>query len=215
MRNFSELSCIFTVSSVLTGMRVHNQFVNLYGQRGARVDRDQSVHGEIVNPRTWLVVLFSPLLFWESDVHLQELEKIWVDRLVHLRPWTEFIKKVNNEWQGSTIIVSWLCFTYLCRLANYPLKATVLLSANMSFLSIQSVDNGGKVAGDRSPAQIASYISIVTSIGSIILSLLLVRQNRSRNRQFMDETVSISPNWFKPHLRSLFRIGSALRQTDT
>ena len=106
MRNFSELPCIFTASSVLTGMRVHNQFVNLYGQRGARIDRHQSVHGEIVNPRTWLVVLFSLLLFWESDVHLEALEKIWVDRRVHLHPWTEFIKKVNNEWQGSTIIVS-------------------------------------------------------------------------------------------------------------
>ena len=108
MRNFSELSCIFTVSSVLTGIRVHNQFINLYGQRGARIDRDQSVHGSIVNPRTMLVVIFSPLLFWAPDVHLEALEKIWVDRLLHLRPWTEFINKLNNEWQEFIIIVSLL-----------------------------------------------------------------------------------------------------------
>ena len=92
------------------------------------------------------------------------------------------------------------CFTCLFRLTNYRFQATVLLNANMAFLSIQSVDNGGQVVKDRSPAQIASYISIVTSVGSVILSLLLVRQNRSRNRQLMDEAVSISPSWFKPHL---------------
>ena len=192
MRNFSELFCIFTVSGLLTRMRVHNQFLNLYGQRGARIDRDQSVHGSIVNPRTMLVVIFSPLLFWAPDVHLEALEKIWVDRLLHLRPWTEFINKLNNEWQEFIIIVSLLCFTYLFRLTNYRFQATVLLNANMAFLSIQSVDNGGQVVKDRSPAQIASYISIVTSVGSVILSLLLVRQNRSRNRQLMDEAVSIS-----------------------
>jgi hypothetical protein len=199
MRNFGALSCIFTVSGVLTGMRVHNQFLNLYGQRGARVDREQSVHGSIVNRRTMLMKIFSPLLFWAPDVHLQAFEKIWVDHLVHLGPWTEFITKLNTEWQEFIIVVSLLCFPYLRRLAIYPLKATVLLNVNMAFLSIQSVDNGGKVEEDRSPAQIASYISIVISVGSVILSLLLVRQNRSKNRQLMDQTVSISPSWFKPH----------------
>jgi hypothetical protein len=182
-------------------MRVHNQFLNLYGQRGARVDQQQSVHGSIVNPRTMLVVIFSPLLFWAPDVHLEALEKIWVDRLVHVGLWSEFINKLNSEWQEFIIIVSLFCFTYLCGLANYALKAIVLLNANMAFLSIQSVDNGGQVVEDRSPAQIASYISIVTSVGSVILSLLLVRKNRSTNRQLMDKAVSISPSWFKPHFQ--------------
>jgi hypothetical protein len=63
---------------------------------------------------------------------------------------------------------------------EFNLPATVLLSANMSFLAIQSVDNGGAKVKDRSAAQIASYISIVTSLGTVILSLLLVRQYRSK-----------------------------------
>jgi predicted Co/Zn/Cd cation transporter (cation efflux family) len=70
-------------------------------------------------------------------------------------------------------------------------KATVLLNANMAFLSIQSVDNGGQRVLHRSAAQIASYISIVTSLGSVILSLLLVRQNRSKGRQTAAEAVRI------------------------
>jgi len=59
--------------------------------------------------------------------------------------------------------------------------AFILLTANVSFLSIQSVDQSGGVA--RSPAQIASYLSIVTSSGSMILGLLLLKQTRNRDRE--------------------------------
>ena len=114
MRNLSELSGSLITSSVLTGVTAHNQFVHLYGQRGARLDRDQSVHGSIVNPRTLLVTLLSPFLFWAPDVHLKALEKIWVDRLVHYGPWTEFMEKLNTEWQEFIIIVHLLHFTCLC-----------------------------------------------------------------------------------------------------
>jgi len=150
----------------------HNQFIHLYGQRGARLDRDQSVHGSIVNPRTPLVTILSPFLFWAPDIHLKALEKIWVDRLVHYGPWTEFIEKLNTEWQEFIII------------------ATVLLNADLAFLSIQSVDNGGNLVVQRSAAQIFCYISTVTSIGSIILALLLVRQNRGKSRQTAEEAAN-------------------------
>lgn len=92
-------------------MTAHNQFLHLHGQRGARLDRDQSIHGSIVNPRTLLVIILSPSLFWAPDVHLQSLEKIWVDRLVHIGPWTQFIDKLNAEWQEFSIIVRLLHFT--------------------------------------------------------------------------------------------------------
>ena len=42
----------------------------------------------------------------------------------------------------------------------------------------------------RSATQIASYISIGTSIGSIILGLLLVRQNREKPRESIEDVVS-------------------------
>ena len=69
---------------------------------------------------------------------------------------------------------------------------TVILAANMAFLAIQSVDNGGQLVPDRSVAQVASYISIVTSLGSMLLSLLLIRQNRSKKNDAA-EAVSLSP----------------------
>jgi hypothetical protein len=96
---------VLTSCGALMKIIAHNQFVHLYGQRGARLDRDQSVHGSIVNPKSLLVTILSPFLFWAPDVHLQALEKIWVDRLVHFGHWTKFTNKLNTEWQQITIIV--------------------------------------------------------------------------------------------------------------
>lgn len=44
----------------------------------------------------------------------------------------------------------------------------------------------------RSPAAIASYISILCSIGSIVLGLMLVRHHRTKNHDFADEAVRVS-----------------------
>ena len=59
-------------------------------------------------------------------------------------------------------------------------KATVVLNANMAFLSIQSVDQGGDVVAQRSPAQIASYVSILGSIASTFVGLWLIKNHRKR-----------------------------------
>ncbi|KAF4594318.1 hypothetical protein EYR40_009121 [Pleurotus pulmonarius] len=56
----------------------------------------------------------------------------------------------------------------------------MLLAANVSFLAIQSVDNI-KNEPYRSPSQIASYLSTLASISSMIIGLLLVRQTRTKS----------------------------------
>ena len=50
----------------------------------------------------------------------------------------------------------------------------MLLNANVAFLAIQSVDEGGGTA----PDQISSYISAIMSVGSALLGLLLVRRRK-------------------------------------
>jgi chaperone required for assembly of F1-ATPase len=63
----------------------------------------------------------------------------------------------------------------------------VLLNANVAFLAIPSVDSGDHV---RTPAQLASYLSMVTSIGSIVIGLLLLRQHRTKPHDAAEEVVS-------------------------
>ncbi|KAJ7050033.1 hypothetical protein C8F01DRAFT_967823, partial [Mycena amicta] len=54
--------------------------------------------------------------------------------------------------------------------------ATVLLNANVAFLSIQSVDSN--VPSRRSVPEISSYMSMLTSIAAVIVGLLLLKQHR-------------------------------------
>jgi hypothetical protein len=62
----------------------------------------------------------------------------------------------------------------------------------MGFLSISSVDAGGNKVPNRSAAQIASYISTITSFGSLIMSLLLLRQVKHRSTAVDAVRVSLS-----------------------
>ena len=54
----------------------------------------------------------------------------------------------------------------------------MLLSANVGFLAIQSVDERDP-ASDRSVSQIASYVSILFSLATYIICQILSRQHRT------------------------------------
>ena len=57
----------------------------------------------------------------------------------------------------------------------------------MAFLAIPSVDPGTHV---RTPAQLASYFSIIASIGSIVTGLLLLWQHRGKPQHTAEKIVS-------------------------
>ncbi|EAU89448.2 hypothetical protein CC1G_07674 [Coprinopsis cinerea okayama7 len=146
---------------------VQQRFYHWHGLPQRRVYRDLSVYGP-KSKRTWLIKLLSPPLFSAPDVHLYNLEKMWVDEIMHNAVWVQSIKKLNDEWQ------------------EFILYATVLLNANVAFLAIESIDTDTDTPY-RSPVQVGCYLSIVASIGSIIIGLLLVRQHRTRAHSTADE----------------------------
>lgn len=83
----------------------------------------------------------------------------------------------------------------------------------MTFLSISSIDSGRNVTNDRTTAQIASYTSVIMSLGSVLLSRLLVRQAQSL--QTASETVRISFPLIFPLLNPLLFVGNVFTQYDT
>ncbi|KAL0956561.1 hypothetical protein HGRIS_002698 [Hohenbuehelia grisea] len=141
----------------------YQRFIDFYGQHGARLTRDDSVHDKGVS-RTWLIEILSPFLFSAPDVHLMNLRKVYTDDSVSFIQFKQFIIKLHNEWQ------------------DFVINGSVLLAANVAFLAIQSVDND-KGDDHRSPAQIASYLSTVSSISSIVMGLLLMRQTRNKEKE--------------------------------
>jgi len=70
---------------------------------------------------------------------------------------------------------------------EFVLYSTVMLAANVAFLAMPGVINlptdGSKGWIKASPAQTASSMSLVFSIGSIIAGLLLIRRNRTMGTQ--------------------------------
>lgn len=145
----------------------HGRFQNFHGEPNARLERNFSVHGDPIHPRTLLIKTFSIFLFLAPDFHLNTLQNMWVDGIMHKSVWEECAKKMSDEWQ------------------EFVLFATVMLNANLAFLAIQSVD----IDRDpyRSPAQISSYLSVVANIGSILLGLLLMRQNRTKSKETAED----------------------------
>jgi len=153
----------------------HTRFLNFCGQPEARLNRDQSVYGARTNQRTWFIKTISIFLFSAPDVHLKLLQKMWVDEMMHKTVWEASLKKVNEEWR------------------EFTLYATVLLNANVAFLQTPR-------ATSLETAVIASYFSISTSVGSIVLGLLLVRQNQTKDRETATDVINFLVNRAHPLL---------------
>ncbi|TDL18732.1 hypothetical protein BD410DRAFT_462994 [Rickenella mellea] len=133
----------------------NERLLNFHGIHGARLTSEQSVQGQETCGRSLLVTILSPLLFCAPDTHLKGLEKIWVDGIIKQIHWKLFIETLKKDWM------------------DYVLYGTVLLSVNVAFLSIPSVNEA---------AQTANLLSAACCIGCIILGLLLVRQHRNKSK---------------------------------
>ncbi|KAI6116134.1 hypothetical protein F5141DRAFT_648567 [Pisolithus sp. B1] len=139
-----------------------NYYLNFHGEPCARLNFDQSVHGWKYRPSTMMTIC-TPLLFFSPMTSIRNLNSIFVDRIVSKEKWNAFINRMN---------------TYL---TNTNLLATVLLNANVGFLSIHTVDDGN----GTTLRQISSYLSLMASLSSILVGLILVRHNRTESQNFV------------------------------
>ncbi|THH07421.1 hypothetical protein EW145_g3391 [Phellinidium pouzarii] len=144
----------------LMTMYSNERFHNFFGYNGVRLSVDQSVRGTSRVSRSWLIGLLSPVLFYAPDTHLAMLEKLYIDGMIKALRWKTFRSKLQDDW------------------SSFVLTSTVLLSANVAFLAIPSVQSFNGPELWTSPAAVPSLVSIVTSLGSIIVGLLLIRQLR-------------------------------------
>ncbi|EIN13393.1 hypothetical protein PUNSTDRAFT_129080 [Punctularia strigosozonata HHB-11173 SS5] len=143
---------------------LHTRFLNLYGQREARLSSWESIYEDAEGAPTLLITILSPLLFFAPDIHMRNLKRIWVDSIIVESAWKQFVDNIEREWE------------------KYLIPATVLLSVNLAFLAIPSVVQSNQATNlqilsaltpsPASPApslaQLASYISTASSTGTII-----------------------------------------------
>ncbi|KAH9979764.1 hypothetical protein BJV74DRAFT_121406 [Russula compacta] len=133
----------------------HWRFLYFHGQRHARLVRDQTVYDKPKRERSILITLLSPLLFLAPEVHLREMEKLWTDEVIIETVWKSFMTKLLGEWED---VILW---------------STVMLTANVGFLAIPGVVLSNLNGSNLTKA----------SIGSIVIGLLLVRHNRTKQKE--------------------------------
>ncbi|KAF8474433.1 hypothetical protein DFH94DRAFT_131009 [Russula ochroleuca] len=160
----------------------HWRFLYFHGQKHARLIRDQSVYDKPKRERSLLITVLSPLLFLAPEVHLREMEKLWTDEVIVEMVWKSVMTKLVDEWDD---LILW---------------STVMLTANVGFLAIPGVvlsnlsgtniTSASQVVIFTSPAQIASSLSVLASIGSTMIGLLLVHHNRTKQKE--DPTGAVS-----------------------
>lgn len=158
----------------LMSVFAHERFLNFHGQLIARLSRDHAVYEEEKRGRSWLLAVLSPLLFNGPRFHLKTLDEIWVDHIINYQCWARLIRRLQDEWQLISI------------------TSTVMVTVNVGFLAIQSVDRAGDT---RSTAQLTGYLSAVLSIASIIAGLILSRQHRALKQN--EATIAQAYLWSK------------------
>ncbi|KAF9237365.1 hypothetical protein BU15DRAFT_48882, partial [Melanogaster broomeanus] len=164
-----KISCIVLIGpqesqqGLFPGRIMHtfynNYFLNFHGEECARLNFDQTIHGWRYHPSS-LMTVCAPLLFMAPVTSVRSLHRIFVDDIASREKWNTFVNKLNSQLQDTNLL------------------ATVLLNANVGFLAIQSVDNGG----GTTLRQLASYMSLVASLASIVLGLVFVGHHRTETR---------------------------------
>ncbi|KAH7914528.1 hypothetical protein BJ138DRAFT_362852 [Hygrophoropsis aurantiaca] len=159
------------------------KFYNFCGQPGARLDADQSVYAKSKSDsKTTLLKIMNPILFGAPEVHINDLQKVYVDDTVNHARWTDFTNNLYNEWNGFTIY------------------STVMLAVDVSFLAVPGVDPGN--SQEQTLATIAIYLSTMNAVGSLVISLLLAGQSRTRGRESMENAATFMSRMTKTRLRT-------------
>ncbi|KAG1732408.1 uncharacterized protein EDB91DRAFT_1151752 [Suillus paluster] len=147
-----------------------------YGQNDDFFDIDYSEPNSEPYQRSMLMALLSPLMLKSTEVYAEELHSFRDN--FSLSGWRGFVRKVDISIRDSNLL------------------ATVLLSTNVGFLAIGSVD-ASSADSSRSGAQIVIYCSVICSIGSIIIGLVIFKQYRAKGADTPVKAVTILKRIFR------------------
>jgi len=142
---------------------IQAQFVNFCGQRGARLDADQSLYNsDNEKDISILLRILNVVLFNSPKLHLESLRKVWVDETVVKPRWNKFMDQLNSEWNSFTVF------------------STVMLAADVSFLAVPGIDDATTPV--KSATTIVIYMSTLCALGSLVISLILAGQVNNNRR---------------------------------
>ncbi|KAF9234462.1 hypothetical protein BU15DRAFT_65706 [Melanogaster broomeanus] len=130
----------------------HVKFDNFYGQPEARLEANISVH-PVQDGDSLCFTFLNFLLFFAPSMHVRELKGVNVDGIINFPRWKGFAKRLNVEWNSFTVY------------------STVMLAVDATLLAYLGI-------GLVSVATVATRISVLNVVGSLMSSVLLARQSR-------------------------------------
>ncbi|KIJ63166.1 hypothetical protein HYDPIDRAFT_41421 [Hydnomerulius pinastri MD-312] len=146
------------------------KFHNFHGQRGARMNADQSIYADGPKEGRGLFFHFwNIVLFGAPHEHAEQLRTIWVDHSLNLLRWKRFIATLSSEWLGFT--------TY----------STVMLAVDVSFMAVPMPGVSERCVRI---AFFAISLSTISAVGSIVMSVLLLGQNRGHAEKPVDQAAA-------------------------
>ncbi|KAM5534004.1 hypothetical protein V8D89_012324 [Ganoderma adspersum] len=163
---------VMTARMQSTFMR--EKLLHFHGERYAQLDSNKSVFEEDPkdNHRSGLFRALSLVFFWGPHVYYEQLSRTWVDNKVNYDSWRNFVGGLQADWTA------------------YIIPSLIILTANVGFFAIESIDQGGFVATDRTFGQTASYISTFLNIGCVAASLGLAEQHRLSSHRTAEAAVT-------------------------
>ncbi|KAI0716506.1 hypothetical protein C8Q76DRAFT_724546 [Earliella scabrosa] len=144
-----------TMLGRLLSLVLTEKFMRYHGTIYAQLNSNATVYNVPTRRHSMWFRIATWLFGFTPKMYLDRLKEIWVDQKVDNSKWCGFLDALQADWTASIT------------------PGTVILSANVGFLAIQSVDQADRTAG-----QIVSYMSIVLSIGNIFACTILARHHR-------------------------------------
>ncbi|KAG0692442.1 hypothetical protein DFH29DRAFT_1008623 [Suillus ampliporus] len=152
----------------IMGFFTQTKFINFCGQPWARLNADQRIYFKR-NSNFFFVALsfvIDIVSFGAVRIHMAQIRRIWVERSVSSLRWKDFNSELSGEWNGITIY------------------STVMLAVNFSLLAVPSIPPSPSVT------VLATQISVICTMGSIVASVFLSLQNRRYGRESADVAAS-------------------------
>jgi hypothetical protein len=163
------------------------------------------VYDKPKHEKSLFIRFVSAMLFLAPKDHLREMERLWTDEIIVERVWKSVMSKLVQDWER---VILWVRVQLRNVIGSpvsrdYYVQSTVMLTANVGFLAIPDVIPPSSFSEtdttDMSQAvefsylevpPITSSLSILISIGSIMIGLLLVHHNRTKQNEDPASAVS-------------------------
>jgi len=150
--------------SFVVGNRVNTH----YGQRQARLSRDQAILNESYSGTHWTFDFVSRFLFAIPGSYLSKLDNVYVDDLVYADQWRDFMRACRDDWKSSLswafpILISNVLLLLAPKTSPAMTIATVIL-CGMSILSGMLLLTRHEGLGDASTSVALDYLRTIRSM---------------------------------------------------